>query len=114
MMATGGSYMASLESRIEKLEKRLAMLDHHDRRGIEEGGTNEHAMDDRKNGNGGGLISRQSEMFSADPLLVPPGFRNPSNLKVKRKKVEAGEIEELVADLGYMYPSPLLLPIHHL
>lgn len=81
------SYVASLESKLEKLEKRLVALDSRRR-----------SIPPEANGD-----STPGPTTAADPTYSPRSAR--------RKKLEAdSEIEDLVADLGYMFAVPRLTP----
>ena len=71
------SYVASLESKLEKLEKRLA------------------ALDARQTGS-------INDSRSLGAVETGTRFRQQALIKKKQHEEDDGEIEDLVADLGYL------------
>ncbi|PWW71739.1 hypothetical protein C7212DRAFT_287539 [Tuber magnatum] len=89
------SYIASLESKMEKLEKKLAALES---RKAPPGSMSANGF-----GDGNSPLLTQQQQKPRDRRSVTPGSPLPNGARAKsRKREEANEIEELVADLGYM------------
>lgn len=97
--------MASLESRIEKLQARLAVLDRSLPPGSGGGASNGDAGSSGSGGNGGGA-------GAGDATGGRGGPGGGQAAKVGgRKRADDSEIEDLVADLGYLWaPLPPPLP----